>query len=157
MEIYRVAFIGHRQIIGHFDLVSEIERLAKDLLRQKEYVEFYVGHHGDFDLFAASAVKQAQKAIGPHNSSLILVQPFPTKDDEYYKKFYDEVLYPISPKTHPKAAITKRNQWIMDQADLLITYVEKDKKGGAYTAFRYMKKKGASIINLAGTKNERVG
>ncbi|MBO5294152.1 MAG: hypothetical protein J6B71_02765, partial [Clostridia bacterium] len=68
MEIYRVAFIGHRQIIGHFDLVSEIERLVKDLLRQKEYVEFYVGHHGDFDLFAASAVKQAQKAIGHHNS-----------------------------------------------------------------------------------------
>lgn len=149
MEIYRVAFIGHRQISGQIDLESKIERLARDLLREKEYVEFYVGRHGDFDLFTASAVKHAQKAVGHHNSSLMLVQPFPTKNDEYYTDFYDEVLYPLEPKTHPKAAITKRNQWIMDQADLLIAYVEKDKKGGAYTAFEYMKKKGASIVNLA--------
>lgn len=149
MEIYRVAFIGHRQIVDQIDIENKIERLVRDLLREKEYVEFYVGHHGDFDIFAASAVKRAQKSVGHHNSSLILVQPFPTKNDEYYANFYDEVLYPIEPKTHPKAAITKRNQWLMDQADLLIAYVEQDRKGGAYTAFEYMKKKGASIINLA--------
>ena len=37
----------------------------------------------------------------------------------------------------------------MDQADLLIAYVEQDRKGGAYTALQYMKKKGSSIVNLA--------
>ena len=39
-----------------------------------------------------------------------LIQPYPMKDDPYYEKFYDEIWYPIDGKTHPKAAITKRNQ-----------------------------------------------
>jgi hypothetical protein len=46
------------------------------------------------------------------------------KDDEYYEKFYDEVQYPVDSKIHPKAAITKRNQWMVENAELLIAFVE---------------------------------
>ena len=74
------------------------------------------------------------------------------KDDPYYEKFYDEIWYPIDSKTHPKSAITKRNQWMIDNADLLIAYVEEGRNGGAMTTLKYAEKKGIEIINLAGEK-----
>ena len=142
MEIYRIAFIGHREIYGHYLLEDQIEQIARDKLYEKEYVEFYVGRNGDFDISVAAAIKRAQNAVGHHNSCLILLQPYPMKDDEYYEKFYDEVQYPVDSKTHPKAAIMKRNQWMIDNADLLVAYVEEDRSGGAMTTLKYAKSKG---------------
>ena len=149
MEIYRIAFIGHREIYGHYRLEDQIEQIARDKLYEKEYVEFYVGHNGDFDISVASAIKRAQNAVGHHNSCLILLQPYPMRDDEYYEKFYDEVQYPVSFKTYPKSAITKRNKWMIDNSELLIAFVEEGRKGGALTTLKYAEKKGVPIINLA--------
>ncbi len=68
---------------------------------------------------------------------------------EYYEKYYDRVMIPESiGKTHPKGAITKRNRWMIEQADLLICYVERE-EGGAYAAFKYAKKLKKQIVNLA--------
>lgn len=79
MRIYRVTFIGHRCIEREYELENKIEEIIKDLIRTKEYVELYMGRNGDFDISAASAVKRAQKALGKHNSSLILVEPYSMK------------------------------------------------------------------------------
>ena len=149
MEIYQVAFIGHRRIDAYAHLEDRIEQIARDLIRQKEYVEFYVGRNGDFDIMAASAIKRTQRALGHENSSLILVQPYPMKDDEYYENYYDELAYPISRHVHPKAAITQRNQWMIDHAQLLIAFVEDGRKGGALTALKYSNQKGIPILNRA--------
>lgn len=149
MDIFRIAFIGHRYIEGQYHLQDRIEDIIREKLHTKEYVELYVGRNGDFDISVASATKRAQEALGHQNSSLILLQPYPMKDDPYYEKFYDEIWYPIDSKTHPKAAITKRNQWMIDNADLLVAYVKLDRKGGALTTLKYAEKKGIEIINLA--------
>ena len=45
-------------------------------------------------------------------------------------------------------ASTERNRWMVEQADLVIVFVEKD-SGGAYTAMKYAKQLGKTIINLA--------
>ena len=148
MDIYRVTFIGHRRIEQARIIEDQIESLAKDLLKQKEYVEFYVGRNGDFDIFAASAVKRAQKAVGDHNSSLVLVLPYHVKDESYYADFYDEIVFPIDAKTHFKSAISKRNEWMIEHADLLIAYVETE-SGGAYQALQCAKQKGVLILNIA--------
>ena len=149
MDIYRIAFIGHREIYGQYRLEDRIEDIIREKLHMKEYVELYVGRNGDFDISVASATKRAQKALGNQNSCLVLLQPYPMKDDPDYEKFYDEIWYPIDSKTHPKAAITKRNQWMIDNADLLIAYVEEGRNGGAMTTLKYAEKKGIEIINLA--------
>ena len=119
------------------------------MLHDKSFVEFYMGRNGDFDISAASAIKRAKKAVGDHNSYLILIQPYRMKDDHYYEKYYDEVQYPVDFTTHPKAAITKRNRWMIENADLLIAFVEEGRKGGADTALKYAKKLEKEIINLA--------
>lgn len=152
MDIYRIAFIGHSVIYGQYRLEDMIEDIIREKLHTKEYVELYVGRNGDFDIAVASASKRAQKALGHQNSSLVLLQPYPMKDDPCYENFYDEIWYPIDSKTHPKAAITKRNQWMIDNADLLVAYVEPDRKGGALTTLKYAQKQGVEIINLAEVK-----
>ena len=149
MDIYRIAFIGHREIYGQYRLEYDIEQIIREKLHTKEYVELYVGRNGDFDISVASATKRAQEALGHHNSSLVLLQPYPMRDDEYYEKFYDEVQYPVSFKTYPKSAITKRNKWMVDNSELLVAFVEEGRKGGALTTLKYAEKKGVPIINLA--------
>ena len=149
MNIYRIGFAGHRYIEGNYDLEDRLEGIIKAVLRIKEYVEFYVGRNGDFDISVVSAIKRAQKNVGHHNSCLILLQPYPMKDDEYYEKFYDEVQYPVDSRTHPKAAITKRNRWMIENSDLLVAFVEEGRGGGAMTTLKYAESRGLEIINLA--------
>ncbi len=148
MDIYRVAFIGHRDMPYTRQLEEGLEEALCRLLRSQEYVEFYMGRNGDFDILAASAVKRAQNRCGHHNSTLILVLPYSMKDVEFWEAFYDEVMIPVEGDVHPKAAIIKRNEWMMDNADLLIAYVE-SRSGGAYTAVARAEKRGVPVLNLA--------
>ena len=146
MEIFRVSFIGHREVEDWRTVDSKIDKLVRGLIQTKEYVEFYMGRHGEFDESVASIIKRAQNDLGKENSSLILVLPYHHKDEEYFEQYYDEIYMPIE-KTHYKAAITKRNEWLVDNCDILVAYVHKD-VGGAYNTLKYAEKKGVPIINV---------
>ena len=148
-EIYRVSFIGHRQI-DRFRFVEEhLDQIISELLNNKEYVEFYVGRNGDFDTMVASAVKRGQKAYGAANSSLILVLPYTVSDMELLEQFYDEIWLPEELyKVHYKSAITKRNEWLVKNSDLFVAYVVNDSGGAAY-CLKQAQKEGVQIKNIA--------
>lgn len=114
----------------------------------KKYVEFYIGRNGDFDEFVASVIKRVQKQLDRDNNVMILTLPYTVKDIEYYADYYDEIVIPDAiGKAHPKAAITLRNRWMVDTADLVIAYIEHE-EGGAYAAVKYAKKGNKKVINL---------
>ena len=49
MDIYRVAFIGHREIISNITQIEyELEKIIKELMCSHTFVEFYIGRNGDF-------------------------------------------------------------------------------------------------------------
>ncbi len=146
-EVYRIALIGHREIYDVRRLEEELEKIAKDAIWMHDFVEFYLGRNGEFDLLAASVLKRVQKSTERQNSSLILVLPYHVKDEEYYAEYYDDLCYPNAPSVHYRAAITKRNEYMIDHADLLVTFVETP-SGGAYTAMRYAERRGVPIQNL---------
>ena len=148
MEIYRVSFIGHREVEKLALVEDRLETIIRDLIKTKEYVEFYMGRNGEFDVSAASVVKRVQNNLGKENSSLALVLAYHVKDEEFYENYYDDICMPIDSGVHYKAAITKRNQWMIDNSDLLIAYVNKD-FGGAYNTLKYAEKNGVQIINVA--------
>ena len=146
---YRVVLFGHRDFCKHSILDEQLLPILKNLIRTKPFVEIYIGRNGDFDICAATIVKQIQKTVGKSNNELICVLPYPEKNIEYYEQYYDSIIIPeCIEKSHPKSAITKRNRWMVEQADLFICYVERE-KGGAYTALKYAKKLKVQIINLA--------
>lgn len=147
MNIYKVTFFGHRDFYIDRAKEEKLFAIVRDLIQTKPYVEFFIGRNGEFDIFAASVVKRAQKAFGSENSSLTLVLPYKTKDIEYYERYYDSVMIPECVEgSHPKGAIINRNSWMVEKCDLLVCCVERE--GGAYNAMKYAKKLGKEIINL---------
>ncbi len=133
MEIYRVSFIGHREVEDFFFVEQQVDSIVRELITTKYYVEFYVGRNGEFDILVASAIRRARHDLGERNSSLILVIPYSVAEIESYEKYYDEVMYPPELyDVHYKSAITKRNEWLVENSNLLIAYVTHDNGGAAH-------------------------
>lgn len=65
----------------------------------------------------------------------------------YFKSEYDEIIYPELEHVPLKFAINKRNEWMIDHADFVFTYVV-SYFGGAYNALAYAKKQSKPYINL---------
>ena len=153
MEIFTVAFFGHRYIDNPFRIEERLEEHIYRLLAEKEYVDFLVGRDGEFDQFASSAVLRVRKRYRDDNSSLILVLPYARAEylnnEESYHDYYSdvEISYEAS-KAHPKAAIQIRNREMVDRADLILCCIERE-QGGAWQTIQYAIKQGKTVINLA--------
>ena len=146
-EIYRVSMIGHR-VVEDYSVEERLHELFWELLRTKEYVEFYLGRNGDFDILAASVIKRLHKNYRDDNSVMILVLPYPVKDYEYYDDYYDEIIIPDELHgVHPKAAITERNRWIVANSDMLIAYI-RNKSGGTATCVRMAERLRRTVIKI---------
>lgn len=153
LRLYTVSVFGHR-IIEDFNRAEiKAEALIRDLILQKEYVEFLVGRNGDFDQIVSSTVKRFQRHIRADNSSLVWVLPYTTAElrnhEESFQAYYDEIeICDAAENSHPKRAYQIRNQQIVDRSDLVVFYVDHN-SGGAYQTMRYAQKKGKQIVNLA--------
>lgn len=85
---------------------------------------------------------------------LVLVLPYLTheinRDKEYFETFYDDIVVPTELMgVHYKAAIKKRNRWMVDRADVVLAYIYRD-FGGAFDTARYAHRMGKPVLNLAG-------
>jgi len=111
---YRVAFFGHRYLDELRKVDDRLFPILKELIRQKPCVEFYIGRDGEFDEYAASLIKRAQKEEGKDNNVMILVLPYSKANMEDYEKYYDEIIIPDACYgKHFKGAITERNKWMV--------------------------------------------
>ena len=153
MEIFTVAFIGHRYIDNPFRIEERLEKHIRRLLAEHEYVDFLVGRNGDFDQYASSAVLRIRKRYRDDNSALVLVLPYPTAEylnnEEYYHDYYTDVeISHAASKAHPKSAIQIRNREMVDRADLILCCIERE-NGGAWQTVQYAMKQEKTVINLA--------
>ena len=158
LRLYTVSFFGHRIIEDFNRAETNAEALIRDLILQKEYVEFLVGRNGDFDQIVSSAGKRLQRRIRADNSSLVWVLPYTTAElrnhEESFRDYYDEIeICDTAENSHPKRAYQIRNQQIVDRSDLVVFYVEHN-SGGAYQTMRYAQKQRKQIINLAEQPSE---
>lgn len=153
LDIYTVAFFGHRYIDNLLKVEDLLEEHIRRLIDEKEYVDFVVGRNGDFDSCVSSTVLRVRKNHRDDNSALVLVLPYPTAEyinnEESFHNYYTDVeISCAASKAHPKSAFQIRNQEMVDRADLIICYVE-TKEGGAWQTIKYAMKQGKNIINLA--------
>ena len=148
MNFFTVSLFGHRKIENVRLLDERLSHIIKTLIQTKPYVTFLIGRNGEFDEYAASVIKQAQRELGTENNDLMLVLPYTVADLPYYEQYYDYITIPESIGcAHPKVAITLKNKWMIDQSDLVIFFVNHD-SGGAYMAMKYAKKSNKNMINL---------
>ncbi len=149
MNVFTVSLFGHREINDLQRLDDVLVPIIKELIQTKSYVAFLIGRNGEFDEYAASLIKHAQKEVGKENNDITLVLPYTVANLEYYEKYYDSIIIPESVcGAHPKSAITLKNRWMVEKSNLVLVYVERN-KGGAYTAMKYAKKLNKNIINLS--------
>ena len=153
LTIFTVSFFGHRQIDDPFTIEDKLERLIRELLTTKEYVEFLIGRDGEFDQLVASTVRRCKRAVRDDNSALVLVLPYTTAEysnnEKSFHEYYNEVeICSESAAKHFKSAHQTRNRAMVDRSHLVVFCVD-HKSGGAYSTMRYAEKKGVQTINLA--------
>ena len=144
MEIFTVSFFGHRRISNTLIVENALSDAVRNLVINKEYVEFLVGHDGDFDILAASVVKRCQREIRDDSSNLIWILPYSTsnyrKNEFSYRSYYDEIeVFPNA--GHYKSAFQSRNRFMIDRSDLVLCCIERD-SGGAFQSVRYAERMG---------------
>lgn len=76
----------------------------------------------------------------------VLVLPYPDRKAD--SALYDSTVYPPLENVPKRFAVSKRNRWIVESADILVAFVEHD-WGGAAKTLGYAKKKNLRVINLA--------
>ena len=148
----KITFVGHGSLIISDDIKKGIFEAIKQIISQTEKTLFLCGGYGDFDNICAKTCHDLKNDFS--NIEVIFVTPYITEaqqrkiKDLLASKLYDDTIYPPIEKTPPRYAIIKRNEWMINEADLIIAYV-KFSYGGAYKALNYAQKKGKRIINLA--------
>lgn len=146
-----ITFFGHSKLCSNGDLAKEVEEAILSKINKSEKTTFYCGGYGDFDNMCAricSLIKK--KGI---DCEVLFITPYlqSSKLSEIRSGIdgvlYDGSLYPSLEHVPPKLAILKRNEWMVDNSDLIIAYV-KHNWGGAYRALEYARKKGKLIYNI---------
>lgn len=145
-------FAGHRDLFLP-DAERKILKALDSILESDDEFVFYTGGMGEFDSKCASAVRMVRHRFQEKRLRLVLVLPYMTNrvntDKNYFETEYDDVMIPMDlADLYPKAAIRKRNRWMVDQSDILLACVYRD-FGGAYDTMQYALRKGVRVFNLA--------
>ena len=132
-------------VFGHSSFKSNLGDEEKILsllskISNGERLDFYFGGYGNFDGFVKKCAKK-YKETRP-DTRLIFVTPYINKwlknREVYLNVEYDEIVYPEIENVPLKFAISKRNEWMIKNADYILLYVTSD-FGGAYNALKYAK------------------
>lgn len=137
-----VTFCGHRDIVCSDKLTRQLRFVLCDLISEGADT-FLLGGYGTFDSMAAMAVREL-KFTYPHiRSSLVLAY----LNRDYNAELYDDTIYPPLERVPLRHAISQRNRWMVDTADVVVSYVIHS-YGGAATTLRYAERKCKRIIRL---------
>ena len=136
-----VTFCGHRDFYGNETVKRWLRETVEGLIARGAD-EFLLGGYGGFDACAASVVWEMKQRYPAIHSMLVL----PYLDKRVDAEKYDGTLYPALEKVPRRYAISKRNEYVVNEADIVVAYVTHD-WGGASTTLAYAKRKGKEIIN----------
>lgn len=142
-----ISFFGHKDFSTRKEYKEKIFLLLEELAKNNK-VEAFIGGYGNFDSFILSCCTELKKSY--KNLKIIFITPYIGKYLENRKSFlqkFDQIIYPPIENCHPRFAILRRNEWIINQSDKIIFYIDRN-FGGAYTAMQYSLKKNKKIINI---------
>lgn len=113
------AFFGHRFIPNNLE--PRLRELVRQAIEDYGITEFWNGGYGGFDRLAEQVVYSMKTEYPQIKNRLVYAYPPQYK----LRPTFDCDLYPTHLDTYPdKWHIPRRNQWMAEQCDLMITYVE---------------------------------
>ena len=134
---------------GHKDTPKEIEPTLRttlvDLIENHDATKFYVGNNGNFDTMVRRQLENLSQTY-PITYNIVLAY-LPTKKSEYDD--YTNTILPEGIETAPKRfAISWRNKWMIQQSDVVVTYVTHS-FGGAAQFKEMAERQGKTLIELS--------
>lgn len=147
---FRCCFAGHSDVNISAEK-EKVKEVAENLILEYGVKEFRVGNYGNFDICCSRAIKELKENYPDIKLSVVI--PYLTKSineykEEYYKNF-DDILIANIPLSAPKRLhIIKTNQYMVENSQFLICYINRN-WGGAVQTFEYAKRKKLTIFNLA--------
>ena len=136
-----VTFCGHSDLTEEARIKDWLYETTMLLISQGTH-RFLLGGYGRFDSLAASVVWE-QKSNHPWIESILVLPYLNHKMDVSY---YDHTIYPPLESVPRRYAIIKRNEWMVDQSDTVVSYVIHS-WGGAAKTLAYAKRRCKRILN----------
>ena len=136
-----VTFCGHAQITEREALQNWLQTITQSLIEQGA-TTFYLGGYGAFDSLAASVLREQKKRY-PQIELVLVLAYLNTRRDT---SGYDRTVYPPLETVPRRFAISRRNRWMVESVDVVVSYVLHD-WGGAATTLQYAKRKKKRIIS----------
>ena len=137
-----VTFCGHKEWYPNEAEKARLLTVIRELIVEGAD-KFYLGGYGRFETEAAVAVRELKKEY-PHIHSILVI---PYIDREFDPALYDESLYPPIENVPYRFAISKRNEWMVMQADVVVSGVT-HRWGGAAETLNYARRKKKRVISL---------
>lgn len=141
-------FAGHANIFEKEKVKLKLKKEIVNLIEKENTTTFYSGGKGDFDWLCAHVVNELRENY-PFIKSYLILAYMPKEKDGHKDEalgLFDGTIYPDLEKIPRRLAILKRNEWMINNSDFLIAYVEHN-WGGAAKTLEYAKKKKDIIIN----------
>ena len=136
-----VTFCGHAQITEREALQNWLQTVTQSLIEQGA-TTFYLGGYGAFDSLAAAVLREQKKRY-PQVELVLVLAYLNTRRDT---SGYDRTVYPPLETVPRRFAISRRNRWMVESVDVVVSYVLHD-WGGAATTLQYAKRKKKRIIS----------
>ena len=134
-------FFGHRDCPA--SVRCRLHQVLTELIERRGVTVFYVGNQGRFDAMAYAVLNEL-KATHPEVICRIVLAYMPRKPADGGP----DTLLPAGLENVPKRfAIDRRNRWMIEQADFVLTYVTHP-WGGAAKFAAIAQKRGRTICPL---------
>ena len=146
-----ITFAGHAFISSNNRVKEIVKEQIRNHVDASGNITCYLGGYGNFDEICACACRELKQEH--YDIEVVYVSPYLSLQEQAKIKemqrsgLYDASIYPPIEKTPPRFAISKRNEWMMTNADLIIAYVNHS-YGGAYKSLQVAKRKNKKIINI---------
>ncbi|MBP3686659.1 MAG: hypothetical protein J6J21_06480 [Clostridia bacterium] len=116
-------FFGHRDAPG--TISKALRDAVIELIRQNGVVRFLVGNEGSFDRIVQLELHRLQAEF-PEISFFVVLSSLPSGRsrpglDPRFESIYPEEVA----RTIPRFRIDRRNRWMIQQSDVVITYFRK--------------------------------
>lgn len=142
----KCTFFGHSDT--PWEIQQNLEEILSKLIETRNVNTFYLGNQGNFDRIALKALKNLKNTYTDINFMIVLAY-IPHKKSSDSNDIHSDTIYPeCLENTPPKYAIIKRNLWMIDKCDYVVTYV-KYHFGGAAKFKLISERKSKTVINLA--------
>ena len=121
--------------------------MVVELIEQHGVDRFYAGQQGAFDAMARSVLRELAK-VYHHISYAVVLERLPWPKDPATWDFSDTIFPEGLETVPPRFAISRRNEWMLRQADFVVTYITHNWGGAAQYAEK-AQRQGKRVLNLA--------